>query len=90
MSLIDNQTLCQIISDPEKHMIGESFSAEDWEALARKAHVEGVGPLLYWKLSRSTSIPLLPEETRNFLRILYAGTRLQNRVIFKELRTLSQ
>jgi hypothetical protein len=85
---IDNQTLCQIILESAK-ISEDSFSALDWNALAHKAHAEGIGPLLYWKLSKSEQFSSLPEETRNFLRILYAGTKMQNQRRFKDLKTLS-
>ena len=81
--------LSLLISDREKEISEDAFSALDWDALARKAQVEGVGPLLYWKLSRSERFSSLPEETQNLLKILYAGTKMQNQRRFKDLKTLA-
>lgn len=90
MPRIDNQTLNLIISDREKEVNWDSFSTSDWDALVRKAHSEGVGPLLYWTLSRSGKFSSLPEETRNFLRLMYASTWMQNQTNFKELEILAR
>ncbi len=87
---IDNQTLSLIISDREKEVNWDSFSTSDWDALAHKAHSEGVGPLLYWTLSKSGKFSSLPNETRNFLRLMYAGTWMQNQTNFKELEILAR
>ena len=86
---IDNRTLSLIISDREKEVNWDSFSTSDWDALAHKAHSEGVGPLVYWTLSRSGKFSSLPNETRNFLRLLYASTWMQNQTNFKELEILA-
>jgi hypothetical protein len=87
---MDNQTLAQIISVHEKDISEHSFSAQEWNVLARKAHAEGVGPLLYWRLSKSEQILTLPQETQNFLKILYAGTMMQNQRRFKDLKNLAK
>ena len=87
---IDNHTLSLIISERIQNLGGDSFSTKEWDALARKAYSEGVGPLLYWTLSKSESITSLPEKTRNFLRLIYAGTSIQNQIIFKELESLAR
>jgi hypothetical protein len=87
---MDNHTLSLLISDHEKDMSGETFSALDWDSLARMAHAEGIGPLLYWKLSKSESFSSLSEETRNFLRLLYASTGIKNQIIFNELESLAR
>ena len=83
-------TLSLLISDREKNLSDESYSALDWETLTHQAHAEGVGPLLYWKLSKSERFSSLPEGTRNFLRLLYASAKIQNRIIFKELKGLAR
>ena len=87
---IDNQTLSLILSNREKEVNWDSFSTAEWDALARKAHSEGVGPLLYWRLSKSGKFSFLPNETRNFLRLMYAGTWMQNQKNFKELEILAR
>ena len=87
---MDNHTLSLIISDREKEINEDTSSSIDWDALVRKAHIEGVGPLLYRKLSRSGNLSSLPKETCNFLRLIYAGTSIQNQIIFKELEILAR
>jgi len=87
---IDNHTLSQIISGCLGNLNRDSFSARRWNALANQAHLEGVGPLLYWTLSRSGKFSSLPAETRDFLRFSYAGTSIKNQQIFKELELLSR
>jgi hypothetical protein len=83
-------TLSLIISGRMPDLGGDSFSAADWDALARKAHSEGVGPLLYWTISGSGKFSSLPQETRNFLRLMYASAWMQNQQIFKELEALAR
>lgn len=84
----DRRTLSLLITDPAR-MEWEALSPSDWGRLLPLAHAEGVGPLLYWRLSRSGKFSLLPEEIRNFLRAMYAGTWSKNQRLFKELETLS-
>jgi len=84
---MDTQTLSKIISGREKNW--DSFSDAEWDALAHEAHAEGVGPLLYWRFAGMEDASFLPDETRNFLRLQYAGARLQNQVLFRELATLA-
>ena len=85
----DTQTISKLISGQERDLDLDSFSPADWDTLARKAYAEGVGPLLYWRISKIENVSSLPDETRSFLRILYAGTHLQNQVLFKELEQLA-
>ena len=89
-SKVNNQTLTQLISGRVKDISGDSFSEKNWNTLAHKAHAEGVGPLLYDKLSKSGFFLSLSEETRNFLRLIYAATSIQNHMIFKELEILTR
>lgn len=85
---IANHTLGLILSGRSAEAGLESFSAGDWEALSKRAHAEGVGPLLYWTLSRSGSGSSVPASTRDFLRLTYAATRIRNQAIFSELANL--
>jgi hypothetical protein len=87
--LTGNQMLSLIISDREKDVNRDIFSAADWDTLAHKAHSEGVGPLLYRKLSRSGRFSSLSEETQNFLHLMYASTCIKNQILFKELESLA-
>ena len=86
---MDTHTLSLLISGREKEISENTLATLDWDELARAAHVEGVGPLLYWQLSRSGRLSSLPEKTRDFLLLLYGGTRIQNQEMFKELESLA-
>jgi hypothetical protein len=85
---VERRTLSLLITDPPRTE-WETLSPDDWSALLPLAHAEGVGPLVYWRLSHSGKFSLLPEEVRNFLRAMYAGTWSKNQRIFKELEILS-
>ena len=87
---IDNYTLSLIISERIKDLEGDSFSAGEWGDLAHKAHLEGVGPLLYKVLSGSGKFSSLPADVRDFLRLMYASTSIKNQRIFKELEMLAR
>ena len=87
---IDNPTLSLIISERMQEIDWDSFSPTDWDLLVGKAHVEGVGPLVYWTLSRSGKFSALPESARNSLRAMYTSTWIHNQRIFKELEVLSR
>lgn len=87
-SHIDNNVLSQLISDRIGDVDWASFSPADWSLLLRAARREGVGPLLYWKLSNSGKFISLPEDVRDALRAVYARTWAQNQRIFKELEIL--
>jgi len=56
----------------------------------KEAQVEGVGPLLYWALTRLGKIPRLPQVIANCLRAMYFSTRMNNEQIMQELVTLTQ
>jgi hypothetical protein len=86
----DNQTLSLILSDRLQELNWDSFSDADWDALAHKAYLEGVAPLLYWIFSRSEGLSSLPQSARNFLRISYASTWMRNQKNLKELEVLSR
>ena len=87
---MDNHTLSQVISGRMPGLEGDSFSAEGWDLLAAKAQTEGIAPLLYWRLSKSGKFSSLPQSTRNFLRLAYSGTWMQNQRNLKELKILAQ
>ncbi|MGB2964129.1 MAG: nucleotidyltransferase family protein [Anaerolineales bacterium] len=87
---VDKHTLGLIISGRKKSLNGDSFSGKKWGALAHKAQSEGVGPLLYRVLSNSGNFSSLPADTRDFLRLMYAGASMQNHLIFKELEVLTR
>ena len=86
---MDNYLLSRLISD-QTSVDWPSFSPADWSFLLQSAHQEGVGPLLYWRFSKSGMFNALPEETRNSLRAMYASTWMHNQRILKELETLTR
>jgi hypothetical protein len=85
MFSMDNLTLSLIISERMQDVDLASLSQADWESLIRKAQMQGVGPLVYWTLSRSGKLSSLPESVRNSLRAMYSSTWMQNQKILKEL-----
>lgn len=87
---VDKHTLSLIISGRLQGLKGDSFSAGKWSALAHWAHREGVGPLLYRSISGSGKFSSLPADTRDSLRLMYAGTSIRNHIIFKELEMLAR
>ena len=86
---MNNQILSLIITNRLTAVNFDSFSNEAWNHLASRAHSEGVAPLVYWTFSKAGKLSFLPQVTRNFLRVSYAGTYMQNQVMFKELETLA-
>jgi hypothetical protein len=87
--LIDKHLLSRILSERLPDSDWDSFSPADWESIVHLARAEGVGPLLYWALSRSGRIQLLPEPLQASLRAMYFSTRMNNEQIIQELRTLT-
>ncbi|HEX2998542.1 MAG TPA: nucleotidyltransferase family protein, partial [Anaerolineales bacterium] len=67
-----------------------NYAVQSIQLLLAMAQREGVGPLLYWKLSKSGEFASLPEEARGALRAMYARTWAYNQKIFEELRRLVQ
>jgi hypothetical protein len=86
--LVNRQTLGLILSEPPR-MDWEEIAPTEWSNLLALAQREGVGALLYWRLSRSGKFSLLSEEVRNILRSMYAGTWASNQRMFKELKVIS-
>ena len=86
---IDRSLLSLILSERLPDSDWDSFSAPDWDSIVRLAQAEGVGPLLYWRLSRSERIGRLPEPLQAALRAMYFGTKLNNEQIVRELKTLA-
>lgn len=87
---IDKHTLSRLISDDPQPIDRDSLSPADWSLLLVMAQREGVGPLLYWKFSKSGELASLPEEVHGALRAMYARTWAYNQKIFEELRRLAQ
>jgi hypothetical protein len=53
------------------------------------SEVEGVGPQLYWVLSKSERLSLLPKACQDRLRAMFTATRLNNLQILDELNQLT-
>ena len=87
---IDNRTLSLIISGRAQELDYDSFSPADWDLLVRRAQAEGVGPLVYWVLSRSGKLSSSPEPVHNSLRAMYFSVKLNNQEIIHELEILTR
>ncbi len=87
---IDKRLLSRLISDPPRLVDWTFFSQADWTLLLREADREGVGPLLYWRFSKSGKLASLPGNVQESLRVMYARTWSQNQLLFKELEVLAQ
>ncbi len=86
----DTQTLSLILSGHLNEFDWGAFSEADWAQFNQRALLEGVAPLLYWSLSKSEMLPVLPAAARNFLRISYASTWMRNQKYLSELQNLSR
>ena len=86
---LDNRMLSLLISGRLTEVDWNSFSHEEWNLLAYRAQMEGVAPLLYWTFFRAKLLSSLPLAAQNSLRLIYASTRIQNQMIFKDLESLS-
>jgi hypothetical protein len=86
---IDNHTLSLILSERTQELDLDSFSTSDWDLFLRQVQAEGVGPLVYWSLSRSGKLSSLPKQVQHFLRAMYFSLRMNNEQILQEVETLS-
>ena len=87
-SNIDNHTLSLIVSDREQSVDWASFSTSDWNHFLSIAQKEGLGPLIYWTLSKSGKFSSLPAPVQKALRAMYSGTWMQNKKMIRELEAL--
>jgi hypothetical protein len=85
---IDRTTLSLIISDRMQPADLDSFSPDDWDFVVKMAQAEGVGPLLYWRLSRAGTISCLPKQSQHSLRAMYFSTQINNEQMVQELERL--
>jgi len=87
---IDDFKLSLLISEhvPEPDWV--SFSPADWELIVQQARGRGVASLLYWRLTQTGRIKLLPEPLVNSLRAAYHSVRMQNGQVIKETETLTR
>jgi hypothetical protein len=56
----EDHTLALVLSDRMPELDRESLSPAGWDRIVGRAQVEAVAPLLYWTLSRSPGIDILP------------------------------
>jgi hypothetical protein len=88
--VIDRHLIARLISGHIQELELDSFSSGEWVRIARMAQLEGVGPLLYWELSRSGGIACLPKPVSDCLRAMYFTTRMNNEQIIREMETLAR
>lgn len=89
-SHIDKYLLSQLISDQDPVENWSSVSSEDWSFLIQEAHQEGVGPLLYWRISKSGRLTSIPDNVQASLRALYSAVWAQNYQRIQELKILAR
>jgi hypothetical protein len=89
MHSLDIHLLAKLLSEQVTGLEWASFSTDDWSWIVDFSEAEGVGPQLYWALSRSGRISILPRACQDRLRAMYAATRLYNTQILRELELLA-
>lgn len=82
--------LAHLLADIRPPVDLSLLAESDWDKLMRAAKSEGVGPPIYWNLSRSGLIASIPTVQKNRLREMYLDTWAQNQMIFANLRTLAE
>ena len=87
---IDVAFLARLLADAHPPVDLNLLAANEWDELMRAAKAEGVGPLIYWNLSRSGVIASIPAVQRNRLREMYFDTWAQNQKVFADLKTLAE
>jgi hypothetical protein len=87
---VDNHLLGRILSGGDHDLDWDSFSPADWDRIVRLAQAEGVASLLYWKLTQSDKLSLLPDSLQVSLRALYYSLRMNNAELIRELKTLTR
>ncbi len=85
----DKRFLAHLVSADQLDFGPDLFSGDNLKILLALSQNEGLGPLLYWRLSKSGYFSLLSSDIRDALRSSYAGTWMQNRNILKELEKIS-
>jgi hypothetical protein len=86
---VDTRLLARLLSGPDAGLDWESFSAEEWSQVVQLAEAEGVGPQLYWALSGSNKVELLPTSLQEHLRAMFVATRLNNEQILREFKLIT-
>jgi hypothetical protein len=87
---ISNFTICQMLTSPDGTLGFGSFTLPDWKVFLEIVRREGVGPLFYWKASKSGLLSQFPEHIQDALRKLYADTWMQNQKILGELEVIAR
>ena len=87
---VDRKLLGRMLSETERDPDWVGISPEEWDLIIGLAQVEGVAPLLFWRLAQSERLPRLPEFARQHLRAMYYSTKMNNEQIIQELTTLTR
>lgn len=82
-------TLAQIVSGRNLAIDWNSLPGDQQRELVALSRQEGLGPLLYWRLSKAGKFSSLPTDIRDDLRAMYARTWMQNRQMFTELEGIA-
>ena len=86
---VDKYLLAMLLSGGEAGWIGSPCPRMTGARSFELSEGEGVGPQLYWILSKSEKLSLLPKACQDRLRAMFAATRLNNLQILDELEKLT-
>jgi hypothetical protein len=86
---MDRYLLARLLSSEDSNLDLESFSPDLWRQIVTLSEREGVGPQLYWALSTSAKISILPKACHDRLRAMFAATRLNNIQSLHQLEILT-
>lgn len=81
--------LAHFISGQTQTIDWDSLSSDQQKSLIALSRQEGLGPLLYWRLSNAGQLSSLPADIRDDLRAMYVRTWMQNRQMFTELEGIA-
>jgi hypothetical protein len=87
---ISDLTISQMIGSRAEELNTASFSLADWGVFLETVRRGGVGPLLFWRYSKSGMLSQFPEHIQDALRKIYADTWMQNQKILAELEVISR
>lgn len=82
-------TLGRILSQDCKELSLDSLPPDQWGTLLKEAQAQGLGPMLYWVLSKANLLQTIPGGIRDALRRLYARAWMQNQRNLEQLELLA-